>query len=165
MRRLRRADLSCPLLRMRRAAERCAVHVRDWYGSSAYRLHCRRIREHYDRTYYLLDMAHKAGAKVRQLRDGPVVAKTFFWLDSPTEMFKTFIEANMRDGFTGSQAVSKDPTHDNGMPVEFQNYISRLFEDELDYVVTEWRFWIGVTHPNTINNTAPKFAKGFPHAH
>ena len=110
-------------------------------------------------------MAHKAGAKVRDLNAGPVVAQTFFWLDSPTEMFKTFIEANMRDGYTGSQAMSKDPAHDNGMPVEYQNYIAQLFEDELDYVVKEWRFWIGVTQPGALNQRAEKFAKGFPHSH
>ena len=110
-------------------------------------------------------MAHKARAKVRQLCSGPVVAKTFFWLDAPTQMFKTFIEANMREGYTGSQSMSKNPTHENGVPVEFQKYIAQLFEDELGYVVKEWRFWLGVTQPDTVNNNAPKFAKGFPHAH
>ena len=102
---------------------------------------------------------------MRLERDGPVVAKTFFWLDAPTEMFRGFVEKHMREGHTGSQSVSKDPTHENGIPVEFKNYIAQLFEEELGYVVKEWRFWIGVTQPDKVNKTAPKFAKGFPHAH
>ena len=94
----------------------------------------------------------------------PVVAETFRWLDSPTEMLKTFVEKHMRPNYSGSQAVSS-ADDDNGMPVEFQNYVANLYEEKFNYEVKEWRFWIGVTNPGDLNVREPKFAKGFPHSH
>lgn len=98
-------------------------------------------------------------------KDTPVVAETYFWLDAPTEMFKIYVESVMRPAFSGSLGVSKNPEDDNGMPVEFQNYIAQIFENELDYPVNEWRFWVGVTQPGAMAQHAKGFAKGFPHSH
>lgn len=94
-----------------------------------------------------------------------MVARSFFWEDAPTQLFKEFIEANKRDGYSGSASVSKRPEDENGMPIEYQEYVADLFENALNYPVKEWRFWIGVTMPDKANTNVPTFAKGFPHAH
>lgn len=95
---------------------------------------------------------------------GPVVARTFFWEESPTELFKEFIDRAKKRN-VGAQSISHNSEDENGMPIEFQEYIAGVFEVGLDYPVGEWRFWLGVMRSGEVNKHNSRFAKGFPHAH
>ena len=103
--------------------------------------------------------------KPKRKMGGPVVALRFFWEGAPIQLFKEFIEKNKSEGRSGAKGVSKKDGADDSMPVEFKEYMSDLFENELNYPVKEWRYWIGVTLPQQTNEHLPQFAKGFPHAH
>jgi hypothetical protein len=92
------------------------------------------------------------------------VARTFFWEESPTELFKEFIDRAKKKN-VGAQSISSNSEDENGMPIEFQEYIAGVFEVELDYPVEEWKFWIGVMRSGEVNRHKKQFAKGFPHAH